>query len=178
MDYSNWAHRRASRGGQKAAPPPASAPARAQEGIAAPPGPPPVGYAWALNPQYGYILVPLQTQQEPPLVPPPRQPNGVRPFVQQPLTSAFPPGHGTTRIETCVLVKPGDKDTYAEMMAGVPDLVPDNGGYDAMAGNPSPMTVREAGQVPEFRETQDGQVLGAYPEGARLISGKCPPLTK
>jgi hypothetical protein len=73
-----------------------------------------------------------------------------------------------------VLVKPGDKDPYAELLASLPDLVPDNGGYDAMAGNPSPMTIAEAGNCAEFATSQDGQAMRAFPEGAVLARGSVP----
>ena len=122
-------------------------------------------------------MVPLgqpAPQAQPAFVPPPRQPSGLRPFVQQPTTSQFPAGHATARVETCVLVKPGDKDPYAELLAGLPDLVPDNGGYDAMAGNPSPLTVQECGQTSEFATSQDGQAMRAFPEGAVLSRGSTP----
>jgi hypothetical protein len=126
----------------------------------------------------GYVLVPLAPAAAPTTAPvyapPPRQPSGVVPFVPQPLTSQFPPGHATPRVETCVLVKPGDKDTYGDLLAGLPDLVPDNGGYDAMAGNPSPLTVQECGGAMEFATSQDHQAMRAYPEGSILSRGSMP----
>lgn len=172
MDYKNWAQRRTSRGGQATAPAthvPTAAPAQTL------PAPPP-GYAWATHPQHGFIMVPMaQPSSAPAITPPIRQPAGVRPFVPQALTSPFPPGRGTERVETCVLVKPGDKDTYADMLAGLTDLVPDmSGGYDAMAGNPSPTTVQETAGCTEFSQTQDGRALNAYPDGAQFISGSKP----
>jgi hypothetical protein len=94
--------------------------------------------------------------------------------VGQPVTSQFPPGHATARVETCVLVKPADKDPYAELLANLPDLVPDNGGYDAMAGNPNPLTLQECGQTSEFAMSQDGQPMRAFPEGAVLARGSVP----
>jgi hypothetical protein len=176
-DFSSWAQRRAGRGGQ----PPGE---RAQPATAAPSRPaqqlplPPPGYAWTID-QYGrYMAVPLAppapATTAPIYAPPPRQPAGLRPFVPQPLTSQMPPGHATARVETCVLVKPGDKDTYGDMLANLPDLVPDNGGYDAMAGNPSPLTVQECGGSSEFAMSNDGQSMRAYPEGAVLSRGSMP----
>ncbi len=45
-----------------------------------------------------------------------------------------------------MLVKPGNVDTYADLLEGVPDLVPPQAEqYDAMAGRPSPTSMREAG---------------------------------
>lgn len=171
-DFSSWAARRSGRGQQQVAPP-----RQAQQRPAAPTLPaPPAGYAWGFH-NGGYILVPLDQpipSAQPAFVPPPRQPTGLRPFVQQPITSQFPPGHATARVETCVLVKPADKDPYAEMLAGLPDLVPDNGGYDAMAGNPSPLTLQEVGQCAEFATSQDGQAMRAFPEGAVLARGSIP----
>ena len=124
-----------------------------------------------------YIAVPLAqvaSPSAPSFVPPPRQPSGLVPYVPQHITSQFPPGHATARVETCVLVKPGDKDTYGELLANLPDLVPDNGGYDAMAGNPSPLTIQECGGAMEFAISQDHQAMRAYPEGAILFRGSQP----
>ena len=170
-DFSSWAARRSGRGQRQAEEP------RAVQQASAPTLPaPPAGYAWGFH-NGGYILVPLgQPAQsaQPAFVPPPRQPSGMRPFVPQPITSQFPSGHATARVETCVLVKPADKDPYAEMLAGLPDLVPDNGGYDAMAGNPAPLTLQEVGSVPEFATSQDGQAMRAFPEGAVLARGSVP----
>ena len=172
-DFSNWAQRRTGRGQR-----PAEEPRQPQQQTAAPTLPAaPQGYAWGLH-NGGYILVPLGGQQSAPaqsaFVPPPRQPSGLRPFVGQPVTSQFPPGHATARVETCVLVKPADKDPYAELLANLPDLVPDNGGYDAMAGNPNPLTLQECGQTSEFAMSQDGQPMRAFPEGAVLARGSVP----
>ena len=171
-DFSSWAQRRTGRGQR-----PAEEPRQAQQQAAPAVLPlPPAGYAWGFQ-NGGYILVPLSPQAAPvqsAFVPPPRQPSGVRPFVQQPITSQFAPGHATARVETCVLVKPGDKDPYADLLASLPDLVPDNGGYDAMAGNPAPMTMQEAGNCTEFVTSQDGQPMRAFPEGAVLARGSTP----
>lgn len=173
-DFSSWAQRRAGRGGQPPRSEPSVQAARPAQTL---PLPPP-GYAWGLHPNGGYILVimptPTAPTTAPTFVPPPRQPSGLVPFVPQPLTSQFPPGHATPRVETCVLVKPGDKDTYGELLAGLPDLVPDNGGYDAMAGNPAPLTVQECGGTMEFAQSNDGQAMRAYPDGAVLARGSMP----
>jgi hypothetical protein len=174
-DYSNWAQRRSGRGNQ----PPQTE--RAPTAPARPPRQldlPPPGYVWATHPTMGYVLVPLAQVSAPTtgptFVPPPRQPSGLVPFVPQPITSQFPPGHPTARVETCMLVKPGDRDTYAEVLAGLPDLVPDNGGYDAMAGHPAPLTVQECGSAIEFAQANDGQAMRAYPEGSVLARGSTP----
>lgn len=173
-DFSQWAQRRSGRGQR-----PAEEPRQPSQQQAAPTLPlPPSGYAWGRHPNDGYILIPLPTAAAPTtapvLVSPPRQPSGLHPFVQQPITSQFPTGHATPRVETCALVKPADKDPYAELLAQIPDLVPDNGGYDAMAGNPSPLTVQEAGQCQEFLTTQDGHPMRAFPDGAMLVHGSAP----
>jgi hypothetical protein len=172
-DFSSWAQRRTGRGQR-----PAEEPRQVQQQAAPAVLPiPPAGYAWGFQ-NGNYILVPLTPQQAAPapstFVPPPRQPSGVRPFVPQPITSQFAPGHATARVETCVLVKPADKDPYAELLAGLPDLVPEGGGYDAMAGNPSPLTIQEAGNCSEFATSQDGQAMRAFPEGAVLARGSTP----
>jgi hypothetical protein len=171
-DFSSWAARRTGRGQR-----PAEEPRAIQQQSPAPTLPaPPAGYAWGYH-NGGYILVPLG-QPAPAVqssfVSPPRQPSGLRPFVGQPITSQFPPGHATARVETCVLVKPADKDPYVEMLARLSDLVPDNGGYDAMAGNPSPMTIAEVGNCAEFATSQDGKAMRAFPEGAVLARGSVP----
>jgi hypothetical protein len=168
-DFSSWAARRTGRGQRQA-----EEPRAVQQQAASPTLPaPPAGYAWGYH-NGGYILVPLGQAAQPAFVPPTRQPSGMRPFVPQPITSQFAPGHATARVETCVLVKPADKDPYAELLAGLPDLVPDNGGYDAMAGNPSPLTVQEAGNCSEFATSQDGKAMRAFPEGAVLARGSTP----
>jgi hypothetical protein len=150
-DFRSWAHRRQSRGGHQAqqqtelAPPSAPAPRTLPL--------PPEGYAWGMHGGQ-YVLIPLATPASAPSVqplrPPIRQPSGVVPFSRQHFASAIPPAAPSKAIETCTLVKPGDRDTYAEMMEQVPDIVPDNSPYDAMAGNPSPATAAEMAGVTEF----------------------------
>lgn len=87
---------------------------------------------WAYSPAHGYILVPGAPEA------PPRQPGGY--FPTQPVRAAvpagyppgytgapMPPGGGNVipfRPKTCVLVRPGNKDTYADFLAGVPDISP------------------------------------------------------
>ena len=150
-DFHSWAQRRQSRGGHQPQAPIVSPPTAASPAVLPPP---PVGYAWGLHGSQ-YILVPLTTPTAPPssvqvLQPPVRQPSGVVPFARQHYASQQPPGAPCKTVETCVLVKPGDRDTYAEMLEQVPDIVPDNNPYDAMAGNPSPQTVAEMAGVTEF----------------------------
>lgn len=160
-DYKDWAHRRASRGtpnNQAAAAPVQTAPVL--------PMPPP-GYAYAAHPQYGYILVPLQQMAPPPAYASPmQQPQGVIPYVPN---AAAP--HTAARVlpfarpKTCALVKEGDVDTYANMLANVPDLVPPSG-YDAMTGNPSPETVQELSGISEYQSAM------SMPIEARPTAGK------
>jgi len=177
-DFSHWAQRRAGRGNQ---PPQNDRQAAPVKQAAAPavqlPLPPP-GYAWTVDAYGRYMAVPIAPPVAPTTgpvyAPPPRQPSGLVPYVQQSITSQMPPGHATSRIETCVLVKPGDKDTYGDMLAQLPDLVPDNGGYDAMAGNPSPLTIQECGGLTEFARANDAQSIRAYPEGSVLSRGSMP----
>ena len=117
-DFHAWAQRRQSRGGHQPQEPGAPAPApRAQQTLP----PPPPGQAWAWHPSGQYILVPLTTPTAPPssgqvLQPPVRQPSGVVPFARQHYASQQPPGAPCKTVETCVLVKPGDRDAYAEML--------------------------------------------------------------
>lgn len=173
-NWSSWAARRTGRGPTQPQP-------QAPRTVAPPPpevlAPPPPGYAWAVQGN-GYVLVPLVQPQA--FVAPPRQPAGVRPFVPQAITSPFPPGAAMRKVETCVLVKPGDRDPYADFMASVPDLVPDDGQYDAMAGRPNPLTVQEAGAAAEFvesmpeRPSDSADMRRAFPEGAQLVRGSAP----
>ena len=173
-DFSSWAARRAGRGNR----PPQGEPSVPTPPVAQALPLPPPGHAWMVDAQGRYLCVPLAAAAAPTtapaFAPPPRQPSGLVPFVPQPLTSPFPAGHATPRVETCMLVKPGDRDTYGDLLAQLPDLVPDTGGYDAMAGRPSPLTVQECGSAPEFAVSQDGQSMRAYPEGAILARGSMP----
>ena len=45
-------------------------------------------------------------------------------------------------VETCMLVKPDPAgDPYAKFLAGLPDLIPPDGRYDACDGRPNPLTL-------------------------------------
>lgn len=154
-DWNSWAQRKLSRGGH--APESAPAPPAAQPQVAPTSLPLPApGYAWAMHPEYGPIMVPLQ----PAFPSPPRQPQGVTPFVPQPVRYASTPhmaGAFTTSapVTTSTLVKPGNRDTYAELLATIPDLVPPSG-YDSMAGVPDPSVVQELAGMPEYRTVGEG----------------------
>lgn len=172
-DLRSWAMRRQSRGGHPEAAPPAP---RAQQALPLPPA----GYAWGLHGNQ-YILVPLTTPaaapSSPPLQPPIRQPSGVVPFARPQFGSMQPPGAPSKAVETCTLVKPGNVDTYANLLAQLPDIVPDNSPYDAMAGNPSPQTIAEMGGVTEFApivgSTAPTEARSFLP-GAVLVKGSQP----
>lgn len=148
-DFRSWAMRRQSRGGHQQ---PSASPPTAASPVTLPP--PPHGYAWGLHPSGQYVLLPLITPaaapSSPPLQPPIRQPSGLVPFARPQFGSMQPPGAPSKAVETCTLVKPGNVDTYANLLAQLPDIVPDNSPYDAMAGNPSPQTIAEMGGVTEF----------------------------
>ena len=82
-------------------------------------------------------------------------------------------------IETCVLVKSGDRDTYAELLEQMPELVPDNSPYDAMAGNPSPETMSQMAGVTEFAAIVnpgpgDQGAPRSFQPGAGLAKGSMP----
>jgi hypothetical protein len=72
----------------------------------------------------------------------------------------------TTR--TCELVKPGDRDPYAELLAQVPDLAPPSNGYDAMAGNSAPEVQEELRRAASAGLIQGshGALDDVYPRGA------------
>jgi hypothetical protein len=88
-----------------------------------------------------------------------------------------PPGAPSKAVETCTLVKPGNVDTYANLLEQLPDIVPDNSPYDAMAGNPSPQTIAEMGGVTEFApivgSTAPTEARSFLP-GAVLAQGSTP----
>jgi hypothetical protein len=94
--------------------------------------------------------------QAPPMAPPQRVP-GTQPYIAPPVQvtpGTQPPAPGAPprkRVQTCTLVKPGDRDPYAELLAGIPDLVPDSG-FDSMAGNPDPSVQQELGGLMEMGE--------------------------
>jgi|GEM_PF-3288163 len=181
-DFSRWAQRR---GGGHRQDPDRPAPAAPTLPL------PPQGYAWGY--QAGqYILIPLQAQppqpaqpqQQPQYVPPPRQPQGMQPFVPQPLGGSFPPGHATQRVETCLLVKPDARDTYADLLSTLPDLVPPDERYNAMEGRISPETLAAVGNIPELIETPPAapekpvgnpeQLRRAFAGSGQLIRGSQP----
>jgi hypothetical protein len=100
---------------------------------------------WAMIPGQGLACIPIPQQLPPPVQPQPVampyvQPSFVRPpaYAQQP------------RVETCELMKPDGHDPYADLLATVPSLVPDQG-YDATKGNPNPLTM-EVANLQEFRD--------------------------
>jgi hypothetical protein len=175
----DWARRKMSSGqpqpqpSRVAPPPPVGTPALAA---------PPPGYAWAFM-QGTYVLIPLAAPPPPPsqpaFVPPVRQPSAVVPYVPQPITSPVLPGHAGPHAETCFLVKPGDRDTYAELLSQTPELVPDqSGGFDAMAGRPSPQTMAEltgcAEALASAADPNPGAPLRSFAPGASLLPGSQP----
>jgi hypothetical protein len=92
----------------------------------------------------------------------------------------MPAGSPAGFIETCQLVKPGNRDTYAEFLATQPELVPDSG-YNAEAGNPNPAVVAELRGLAEY-QSQDmavnpGAPLRSFVGGNPIIMGSAP-LTK
>lgn len=176
MDWHKWAQRRMSREGA----PPASSdhagtpasPTPSAQPVAPPPSPaalpaPPPGYTWAQHPQYGLIAVPLASSIPPPV----RTPQGTVPYVAgapvaQPQHAGgrvipFPPARGT-----CELVKPGDRDTYAELLTGVPDLVQAGA---VQAGN-SDAVAAELRGLPEFASASAD--VTAYPNGTQGLVQK------
>ena len=174
-DFHAWAQRRQSRGGHPDVAPSAPAP-RAQQTLP----PPPPGHAWGWHSSGQYILVPLATPAAPPsslpaLQPPVRQPSGVAPYARPQFGSEQPPGSPSKAVETCALVKPDARDTYAELLAQIPDIVPDTSPYDAMAGNPSPQTIAEMAGVTEFAPivSEPAQTRSFLP-GAALMKGSMP----
>lgn len=118
IDWNEWARRQA--GQPKAIPQPApTQPQAAQPALP----PPPPGYGYVVDGQR-YVLVPLSQPQPVTAPPPPRAP-GTRPYVPgQPAARAVhrPNGSGPPP-RTCALVKPGTRDTYAELLDTVPDLL-------------------------------------------------------
>lgn len=121
-----WAKRRSSGAG------PAVQPSLQSSGPVLPPSP--AGYAYAWNAQANaYVLVPLQPPLPVPPVPGVQAWPGYVPHPGHPQVppTGYAPG---PRAQTCALVKAGP-DPYADMMANVPEMVPDQtGGADAMAG--------------------------------------------
>lgn len=129
---ARWANRRSEGGGSSQPQPPAHAVPSQPPAPSLPPAP--AGYAYAWRPDVNaYILVSIQPAA-PAYQPQPGYSQHYSP--QQPPPRAAP----SRRIETCQIVRPG-ADPYADMMANVPELVPDLGLYDSMRGNPSPDSV-------------------------------------
>jgi hypothetical protein len=126
---------------------------------------PPPGYAWAWMGNQ-YVLVPLQQQapqayQPPPGYAPPQQ-YGAPPAPPQ------PPGPGARvipiRPQSNMLVRDNGQDLWAEKLAAMPDLpvqqTPGTEGYDAMAGNPSPLSIAALG--PLLNEDVEARAAHAY----------------
>ncbi len=79
---------------------------------------PPEGYAWSMHPEHGYILIPLNA---PPMQAPPRQPYSASSYPTYSGPSYNPPP--VAQVEaTCTIVKPGNRDTYMELLNTVPDI--------------------------------------------------------
>ena len=178
MDWEKWAQRKMSQPRVAASGPgqAASLPRPSQVGSSAPPGSPPPGYAWCAHPSAGWVLMALVPQSTTFIPAPVRQPDGVGPFCPVPI--GYPqlrPGQIAPQERTCVLVKPGDRDLYAELLARVPSLVPVSQ-YDAMSGRPDPQVQAELGNLPEFHDL--GPVAQEAPTQAYPTSGKGAPLAK
>jgi hypothetical protein len=100
---------------------------------------------WAQIPGVGLACIPIPQQLPPPVQPPPVVQSYVQPsFVRPPAYAQVP------RIETCELMKSDGRDPYADLLAQVRSLVPDQG-YDATKGNPNPLSA-EVANLPEFRD--------------------------
>lgn len=156
-NYANWARRQSSRGSVPSVPPGVPIASNGVAPASIPQAPP--GYAWCMHPTAGMVLVPLdgggyQVPQSPAPMP--------RAVLSRPGFS--PP---TAPVETCLLVHPGNRDTYAEMLATLPDLVPPTG-YDAMKGNPDPRVVAECQSAVELMGGSDGAV---HPESGLRARG-------
>jgi hypothetical protein len=147
--WAQWAQRKVSKG-----PPPApQATSVSVAPVAGPPGAAPAGYAWTPHPSAGWVLVSLVGQAPvtsiPAPWPPQTQPGGFSaPTPQPPLA---PPDSGARILpftggpspETCLLVKPGNVDPYADLLSNLPEMIPNTSGYDAMRGQMSPSSIRE-----------------------------------
>ena len=146
QNWRDWANRRSGRGGA-----PAEAHHQPPQQAAYPQlAPPPPGYAWAQTPA-GIMLVQVAPQSSFP--PPVRQPQGVVPYVN-PGAPAYVPGAPPPSAyqpppKSCVLVRDGGVDKWAETLASLPDLVPPTP-YDAMSGRTNPAVLAELGGMPEF----------------------------
>lgn len=73
-------------------------------------------------------------------------------------------------VNTCQLVKPGNRDTYAELLGQLPDLVPDMG---VSPGEMSELSAQEIAQFSGVISGESGQPLllhdqpAAYPTMGR-----------
>ena len=166
----DWARRRMG-AGQPQRPQPQAAP-RMPSAAPALPMPPP-GYTWAVS-NGQYVCIPLAS---PPIVAPVRQPAGTVPYIPQPITGQFPQGQAGPVAETCVIVKPGDRDPYAELLARTPEYggIPASSGYDAMAGRQSPETIAAGASLTVDMDAPHPEApTRAYPDGASLARGSMP----
>jgi hypothetical protein len=87
-------------------------------------------------------------------------------------------------VETCLLVKPDARDTYADLLSTLPDLVPPDERYNAMEGRISPETLAAVGNIPELIETPPAapekpvgnpeQLRRAFAGSGQLIRGSQP----
>lgn len=157
-ELQNWARRKGGRKSEESQPAAGQAPAAAM-----PANPPPPGYGYVAHPQYGMVLVPLSALDAAPGVP--NMPPPVRPIGR------------LVPVDTCTLVKGGDKDPYAELLKGVPELVPNPGGWDAMAGNPNPATVEAFRGDALFSQSMHQMPPQAFTSAAHMPS-KAAPLGK
>jgi hypothetical protein len=130
-----------------------------------------------------YVLVQLASQPIPmvpartTIVAPVRQPGAVAPFVPQPIHGGLPAGSPAAFAETCLLVKPGNRDTYAEFLATQPELVADPG-YNAEAGNPNPAVAAELRGLAEYQgndlAVNPDAPLRSFVGGNPIIMGSAP----
>ena len=157
--YANWARRQSSRGPAPAVP---SGDPIASMGAADPASisPAPAGFAWCMHPQAGLVLVPLEGASPVPAMQYPHTPP-----VARSRPGMLPPT--PAKVETCMLVHPGNRDTYAELLATLPELVPPSG-YDAMKGNPDPQVVADCQGCAELTRGSDQAV---HPEAGLRARG-------
>jgi hypothetical protein len=76
---------------------------------------------------------------------------------------------------SCELVKPGNVDTYAAMLANVPELVADSG-YDSMNGQPSPETLEALRGDALFSQSMNQPSPRAFTSAAHRPAVKIAPL--
>jgi hypothetical protein len=119
------------------------------------------------------VLMPLSALQAPTnIVAPTRQPQAFSPMTPPNFTTQRPVS-GTKSTQTCLIVKPGDRDTYAEMLSSVPSLAEDSP-YDAMDGNPSPETVAALQGVSEFETMRSSEPPKSFVGGKPIMAGSAP----